>query len=111
MKTVKELDDNATGLWNVQTETSSYLIDMDNKRAMRAPYAGAGIHPDHAENRMVYVNNIYGDGEWFPISTIKQCIVGELMFLYQPNAGMRRSTIVRKISKVYEKNKELNNGL
>jgi hypothetical protein len=101
MPELTELTDEAKGLYNVQTETSSYLIDMDEMQAMRSPNTGAGIHPDHAENRIVYVNKIRGDGEWFPISTIKQCIVGILMFIYQPNAGMRQSTIVCKISQVY----------
>lgn len=101
MKEVKELTDDMDGLWNVQTETSSYLIDMDKRRAMRSPNTGAGIHPDHAENRIVYVSNIRGDGQWFPISTVKQCIVGELMFLYETGAGMRRSTIVCKIQQVH----------
>ena len=63
MKEVTELTDDSTGVWNVQTETSSYVIDMDEKRAMRVPYSGAGIHPDHAENRTVWVNNIRGDND------------------------------------------------
>lgn len=100
--TKTELTNEDKGLWNVQTETSSYLVDMDNKKAMRSPNTGAGIHPDHAENRVVFVNPIRGDGEWFPMSEIEQCKVGEPMYMYQPGAGMRSTTIVRKIIRVYQ---------
>lgn len=100
---IQELNNGDTGIYNVQTETSSYVIDMDRKRAMRVPYSGAGIHPDHTENRIVHVSDLDGDNDWFSFNTIKQCVVGALMFINQDGAGMRRSTIVRKISKVYEK--------
>lgn len=103
MKEVTELTENDTGMWNVQTETSSYIIDMDNHKAMRMPNTGAGIHPDHAENRVIYVSTLPHDGEWFDFATLKQCTVGELMFIYQGRNGMRRSTIVCKIQKVVEK--------
>lgn len=101
MKEVEELTDDMDGLWNVQTETSSYLVDMDKRKAMRSPNTGAGIHPDYAENRIVVVSKLPQDGEWFHFDTLKQCMVGELMFIYQgPGWGMRRSTIVRKIQQV-----------
>lgn len=100
--TIEELTDESTGLFNVQTETSSYLIDMDKRQAMRSPYTGAGIHPDHAENRAVYVAKFDTDCEWFSFHALKQCKVGELMFIYEGSAGMRGTTIVRKITQVFQ---------
>ena len=97
----KELTDESTGLWNVQTETSSYLIDMDKRKAMRSPNTGAGIHPDYAENREVYVAKLPQDGDWFSFHTLKQCKVGEFMFIYEGSDGIRRSTIVCKITQVH----------
>lgn len=99
---VKELTDDATGNWLVETETSSYLIDMDRHRAMRIPGAGAGIHPDHAENRIVVVSKLEGDNDWFDFAAIKYCAVGDPMLVYEGSArGMRRSTVVCRIRKVH----------
>ena len=102
MSEVIELFDGATGLWNVQTETSSYTIDMDKRLAMRVPDTGAGVHPDHAENRVVLSVPLPQDKEWFSFSRLQQCKVGELMYIYEDSRlGSRRSTFVRKIQQVY----------
>ena len=100
MKKVSELTEAMTGTWNVQTETSSYIIDMDEHKTMRMPNTGAGIHPDHAENRIVVVNAIRGDGEWVHFDTLKQCMVGAIMLIYRYPNGLDHSTIVCKITKV-----------
>lgn len=103
MKEVDELTNDTKGVWNVQTETSSYILDMDEHMAMRVPNTGAGIHPDHAENRIVVVTELPQDGEWFHFYTLKQCVVGDPMFIYEsPSLGTRRSTIVCKITEVHK---------
>ena len=102
MSEVAELFDGATGLWNVQTETSSYVINMDERIAMRVPASGAGIHPDHAENRIVVVNTLPHDNDWFSFTKLEQCEVGKVMYIYEDSRlGKRRSTLVRKIQRVY----------
>ena len=101
MKEITDLTGQESGMWFIQTETSSYTIDLDKHMAMRTPYDGLGIHPDHAKGWKVIVNKLPNDKEWFHFNTIEQCIVGYPMFLYEsPAAGMWRSTLVRKITKV-----------
>lgn len=102
MSEVTELNDDATGLWNVQTETSSYVINMDERIAMRAPWKGAGIHPDHTENRIVVVNALPHDNDWFSFTKLEKCKIDESMYIYEDSRlGYRKSTLVRKIQRVY----------
>ena len=101
MKEVNEVTDETTGTWNVQTETSSYILDMDEHKAMRMPNTGAGIHPDHAKNRTIIVTDLRNDGKWFTFARLVQCKVGDIMFMRETLDGeCRASTIIRKITKV-----------
>ena len=80
--TLPELLDDDTGRWQVTTQTSIYLLDLDHRTMTRFPGAAGdqGIDPD---SRAVYpVNSLEGDGQPHSLWRLVQCRVGERMYLY-----------------------------
>lgn len=77
---LQALDASAHGVWQVTTEVSIYLIDLDRRIAMRIPGAGGDPHvaPDGA---FVIVNQVRGDREWMPIDQVVACRVGDPLVL------------------------------
>jgi hypothetical protein len=69
---VKEIDPNsATGVWTVQTRTSTYLIDFDEMTLLRAPGVGS------TEGEEWAVSTLRRDSEDIPLLGVKSCRVGE----------------------------------
>ncbi|MGC4932324.1 hypothetical protein ACLQ3C_01370 [Gordonia sp. DT30] len=61
----------ATGVWTVQTQTSTYLIDFDEMTLLRAPGVGSTDSADWA------VSTLRRDSEDIPLLGVKSCRVGE----------------------------------
>lgn len=104
MKTVKELKNDDSGVWQVKTEASSYLIDLDKRRFLRNPGQGAGADPS-IEGRTIVVSDlshVLPDSEWTPLWVVGLCEVGTPMMLHTRGFLQIRSTIVRSIERVYD---------
>lgn len=66
------------GRWLVQTETASYLLDLDEGTVRRHPAAGAGAVPGAGPVR---VADLRRDGEVIALVDLLTCRVGERMGL------------------------------
>ena len=101
MSEVQTLDGTRSGVWQVYTETSMYIIDLDQMRGMRVPGEGLGA----VDDKLVIVSDLRADNEWFMIRSIV-CRVGEYMDLNVLGLRSddwytwRRSTIVRSIKRM-----------
>jgi hypothetical protein len=106
--TVRRLTNADTGHWQVTTQASTYLIDLDTRRAVRLP----GHRPPPADGTQVVtvigndgltyeVTQLLGDGDWERLLLLIHCVVGESMYLYTlPEEHVlttRGSTPVREI--------------
>ena len=98
-----ELKDSDTGVWQVKTEASSYIVDLDERQFLRNPGNGLGVDPS-IKGRIVLVNKLQGDSQWLGLDSIGLCEVGSVMVL-NISGGLPypwiRSTYVRSIFKVY----------
>lgn len=87
------------GMWKVYTETSAYLMDLDNKLAMRLPGEGVA-QSDEAE-----LAHLRGDGDWFTVHGFA-CEIGMVMTLICEGIApsdiytFRQTTLVKRIEKV-----------
>lgn len=94
--TLKGVDE---GVWKVYTETSAYLLDLDEKRGMRLP--GEGV----VESDESALSHLRGDGEWFVVRGVF-CELGMAMTLICEGIvpsdiyTMRQTTLVQRIEKV-----------
>ena len=94
-----ELDDK--GVWRVSTETSAYILDLDNGWGQRLPGEGLGVGPEH-EGEIVAVMPLYVDGGKFRLYGL-DCVLGERMFIMTSGSGAWvHSTFVRKIERLEE---------
>lgn len=72
MARVQEINpDSTSGVWTVQTRTSTYLIDFDEMTLLRAPGVGSTEDEDWA------VSTLRRDSEDIPLLGVKACRVGE----------------------------------
>lgn len=99
---MKSLDGVKTGVYQVTTETSSYIINLNKKIAKRIPGAGDGKDPN--TNGDVKVSLLRKDNEWFEIIDV-DATVGQIMNLtckaiVDYDYTWRRTTVVRKIKKI-----------
>lgn len=102
MKTVSELKNDDKGVWQVKTEASSYIIDLDERKFMRNPGEGAGPSPE-IEGRTVRVSNLsslFPDSEWNPLWEVRKCKIGSPMTLTSKGFSWVQSTIVRSIEQI-----------
>jgi hypothetical protein len=89
----------STGRWEVVTETSIYLLDLDDQRVTRVPDAGAGPPPGfHA----VPIAALRCDHEPVPLLALISCAVGHPMRMIidvrRDGIGtLRTTTIVRRL--------------
>lgn len=63
--------DTTTGVWTVQTRTSTYLLDFDEMTLLRAP--GVGVEDSDEWT----VSRLRRDSEDIPLLGVKSCRVGE----------------------------------
>jgi hypothetical protein len=104
---VMTLDGISEGVWNVYTETSMYVVDLDKKIAKRKPGKGLGA-ASASHNQGMKAAPMRADEEWFKVLGL-YCEVGPSMTIICEGLAtadiytMRQTTWVRKIEKV-EKN-------
>jgi hypothetical protein len=78
--TVTELTDDDTGRWQITTETSIYLLDLDARTMLRVPGAGVGVQRDPTRGHIV-VTALATDHEVVPLVQVLHCRRGESMYL------------------------------
>ncbi|TIC86708.1 hypothetical protein E8D34_10680 [Nocardioides sp. GY 10113] len=63
------------GVWQIVTEASLYILDLERGRLMRTPGAGLGPHvaPDGV---LVRVTDLAGDRAWLTLVELWQCRIG-----------------------------------
>lgn len=93
------LVDGDSGRWEVATDASKYVLDLDRMTGTRLP--GKGDVPLGESTGDVFVTILDMDGEEWPLQSIIHCRVGDPMLLaYLDRNGQaqpRRSTTVRSI--------------
>jgi hypothetical protein len=101
---VKTLEGVSEGVWNVYTETSMYVVDLDKKLAKREPGKGLGA-ASRSHNKDMKASEMRADGEWFKVIGL-YCEVGPSMTILCEGLvpadifTLRQTTWVRKIEKV-----------
>lgn len=95
------LEDTATGTFQVTSETSVYLVDLDRRRLMRIPGAGEGPRVTD-EGVQVILATLPGDHSWVPLFELLQCQLGQPMIALaepRPDGSMvwRQTTLVQDI--------------
>jgi hypothetical protein len=102
--TVAELFDDDTGRWQITTQTSIYVLDLDQRSTIRFPGAAGdqGIDP---QVRAAYpVSVLEDDRQPRPIWLLVQCRVGDPMYLYTDvdptSVTLRGTTPVREIRRL-----------
>ena len=100
---MKRLEDGDLGVFEVQSETSAYLVDLQGRRLKRIPGAVAGSHLAD-DGVWVELRALPGDGEWESLEVLIECRVGVgLLALVRHGDGFRgwrRSTLVQRIRKL-----------
>jgi hypothetical protein len=105
---MERLDDSDTGGWEVFTETSTYLVDLEKGRMIR--YPGAAADPHVADGGVIVgVNDLVDDTAWVPLILLAQCQVGASLIAFtgtgDEQAGesdgiWRTSTLITAIRRV-----------
>ncbi len=88
-----------TGVWQVSTETSVYLLDLDASRVTRVPDAGAGPPPGLTA---LPISSLRRDHESVPLLELISCAVGRpmrmLIDVRRDGIGtLRTTTVVRQL--------------
>ena len=100
---MKRLEDGDLGVWEVQSETSVYLVDLQGRRLKRIPGAVAGSHLA-GDGVWVELRALPRDGEWESLEVLIECRVGAgLLALVRHSDGFRgwrRSTLVQRIRRL-----------
>ncbi len=91
-----------SGRWQVTTETSTYLLDLDARLVTRVPDAGAGT-PDGLSG--VSIASLRRDHEPIPLIELVRCEPGQPMRVLldvreDGISTMRTTTTVRNIRKL-----------
>lgn len=97
---VDHLDDTDTGRWQITTEASLYVLDLDTRSFTRLPGAGA-----LADSQAIAVTTLPGDHQPLPLFAVLQCTLGyNLILLSEPNPdgsiNYRVSTYVLEIRRL-----------
>lgn len=95
------------GVWEVTTETSRYVIDLDQLRVTRLPHEGAGALTG-LRHGPVTVSDLPGDGDSQPLLGVELCTTGMPLVMYvslpEESGGTRDvariSTLVRRIRQI-----------
>lgn len=89
-----ELTDKAAGKWVVTTVSSRYLLDLDERTAVREP--GQGTRDDD----YFKVNRWGGDEDPMSVERVVACEVGGPLVLTVSGWGWLKSTPIRSIEPV-----------
>jgi hypothetical protein len=92
-------DSPRTGRWQVTTETSVYLLELDRRQVTRVPDAGAGPPPGISP---AAIASLRRDHESIPLLKLIMCIVGEPMRMLidvrrDGVCTLRTTTVVRHL--------------
>lgn len=74
------LTDGDTGRWQITTEASIYLLDLDTRTMLRVPGAGTGLQHDPTRGS-IKVTTLAADHRAVPLHQILHCQVGQSMYL------------------------------
>lgn len=102
--TVTELTDADSGRWQITTEASIYILDLDQRTMLRVPGAGLGVQRDPAGGP-VKVTSLAADHQVVPLYQVVHCQTGESMYLLTepwPDGSVmvRGTTVVREIRRL-----------
>ena len=89
-----ELSDTSTGKWIVTTVSSRYLLDLDERTAVREP--GQGTRDDD----YFKVSRWGGDEDPMSVEQVVACEVGSPLVLTVSGWGWLKSTPIRSIEAV-----------
>ena len=98
---VMEISRDTKGVWRVYTENSSYILDMDKKRALRLAEDGKKTFGNSDSDVSKFMNM----KDWFDFKIVR-AIIGLPMFIWVPSEEdpkqtvERQSTTVRQIIKL-----------
>ena len=101
---VEWLTDDDTGRWQITTETSLYLLDLDARTMLRVPGAGAGVQ--HSPDRgPIPVTALDSDHHVVRLQTLLHCHTGDSMYLLTeplPDGSivLRGTTVVQQIRRL-----------
>lgn len=104
--TVEELFDEGAGRWQITTQTSIYLLDLDQRSMIRFPGAAGDQGIDPQAGAAYPVSVLEDDRETKPVWLLIQCLVGERMYLYTDvdvdatHITLRGTTPVREIRRL-----------
>jgi hypothetical protein len=110
---MKRLDDSDTGVWEVTTETSTYLVDLENGRMIR--YPGAADTHIADDGVTVGVNDLIDDTDWVPLILLAQCQVGASLIAFtgtgEEQAGendgiWHTSTLIKAIRRIDQRRQQ-----
>ena len=80
--TVAQLHDEQTGRWQITTQTSIYVLDLDHRQVTRIPGA-AGEHGIDKTTGIIYVVRTFtGDRQPRKLARLIRCRRGEPMYLH-----------------------------
>ena len=102
--TIDQLFDDDTGRWQITTQTSIHLLDLDQRTVTRIPGAAAehGVRPQTGPTYAVAT--LAGDRQTQSLYLLLQCLVGEPMYLYTDadptGITLRGTTPVREIRRL-----------
>ena len=87
------------GVWQVTTETSTYLLDLDGQRIIRVPDTGAGSQGGEGQIRVAALRR---DHESIPLLRLISCEIGAPMQMLLDVRGdgvatLRTTTIIREL--------------
>lgn len=92
------------GRWQLDTETSTYLVDLDQQVVVRVPDAGVGTHP--SQRIPARVTALERDHEAVPLLAIGPVIEGDLcrmMLKLGADSDVvthRVTTVVRRVQRL-----------
>lgn len=98
--TVDQLVDDDTGCWQITTQTSIYLLDLDARTLLRIPGAG-DQGPNPATGAVYPVTALTDDRQPQPLWQLLRCRVGEPMYAHTnadaTGVTLRGTTPLRRI--------------
>ena len=99
--TVDELFDDDTGRWQITTQTSIYILDLDAPHPAAHPRRRRRPRPQPRDRSSYPVTVLEDDRQPQPIWQLLRCVVGEPMYVYTnadaTGVTLRGTTPLREI--------------
>ena len=102
-ETISSINPENGGSWVVETQTSRYLIDLDQNYLLREP--GGGDAGSMEPVNLYFIAQLRRDGTQVPLLELSQCRVGSPLLVLLDIRGdgvetLRRSTPVASITRI-----------